>query len=104
MADNLRLPPIRTSTLLIYLFTLYAAIGELLLIASHILGGAKKAPAANMALTAFVAVVAVMAYQRRSEFQILRRTGGQIDLTFTQAVIVTLFVVALGCLPILFPA
>jgi hypothetical protein len=98
MSGRPTVPPIRTSTLLAYLLSLYAMMAEGLLLLSH-LNPNKQFAMAKTVLAGILLLFFIITWRRRDELRALRCTGGRIELTPIQIVLVTLVVGAIGCLP-----
>jgi len=95
MSENRKHPPVPTLILLGYLIGIYAAVGELLLIVTHIFARGKIPAVAHGIMIGVVCVLSVVAWHRRRDFQDLRWTRGQIELTGNQIVVVCLFLAGL---------
>jgi hypothetical protein len=93
-----RFGKVRTSSLIGYLAAIYAWMCELCVVLLHLFTNAKLDTFGHIALLTTSIVLSAFAWRRRRDFRALRESAGRIALTTSQMVIVSVFVVALGCL------
>lgn len=92
-----RFSHVPTLSLLGYLTTIHAWFVEAGMILLHVLTDRKLDPTSHGALLAVATFLTGFSWLRRGDFQALRHTRGKMPLTSLQMLLITAYVLALGC-------